>query len=87
LPEAVSLPPIEAFSALLPHTYHMSLGESEEKRAILARYLELVARVPVYRVRFATDLGGLSRLVRAVEEKVAPSRPAVHRNWPSFVNS
>lgn len=70
-PQLVRLAPTAAFSALLPHTYHASLDDPARNRPILARYVQLVARVPVYRLTFAPDFSSLPRLVHVVEESIA----------------
>jgi hypothetical protein len=70
-PQMIRLAPTAAFSALLPHTYHLSLGDPAQKRRILSRYLDLVAQVPVYRLTFAADFSWLQRLAEVVEESIA----------------
>jgi hypothetical protein len=70
-PEVLRLPPIQAFSALLPHAYYFSLGDLARKRLMFLRYLDLVSRVPVYKVTFAADFSCLPELTRAVEQSIA----------------
>lgn len=64
--EIIPLRATEAFPAILPHTYHLSLGDPERKRAILSRYLHLVSRIPVFKVVFSPDFAALPALVDAV---------------------
>lgn len=67
-PKVIRLRPGDALAALLPHTYHLSLGDAERKRAILSRYLELVSRVQVYKVIFSPEFSCLPALVKAIEQ-------------------
>jgi hypothetical protein len=60
--------PLEAFPALLEGSYHFGLEEGGQKRALLARYLALATRVPIFRLKLATGLGHLDAALDAVEE-------------------
>jgi hypothetical protein len=57
----------EACPALLAHAWCVSLKDAARKRVMLERYLRLLARVPVFRLRVAAGLGGLPDIVAAVE--------------------
>jgi hypothetical protein len=73
-PKAVRLRPGDALAGLLPHAYRLSLGgDSQRRQMILGRYLDVVSRVPVYKLCFASDLPSLPRLVQVVEEVLETS--------------
>jgi len=42
----------EAFMGVLAHAYYFRLQDTERKRSMMRHYLELVARVPVFEIRF-----------------------------------
>jgi hypothetical protein len=62
------VPPAQAFPAVFANAYWFDLRETERKRQTTERYLELVARIPVFRVSFRTGLDRLASVVDAVEE-------------------
>jgi hypothetical protein len=70
VPAIERLSPSSAFRALLPHAFCFDLRDAPSKRRMAERYLELVARVPCFQVRFAPDLPGLPSLLDAVEQMV-----------------
>jgi len=59
--------PLEAFPTLVERSYHFGSEDSERKRAMVSRYLELATAVPVYRLNMATGLEHLSAVLHAVE--------------------
>jgi hypothetical protein len=59
-----------AFPAVLAHAYCFSLDDDERKRRMMGAYMELVGRVPVYRVRFRPGLDRLGRVVDALDAAV-----------------
>jgi hypothetical protein len=59
--------PAEAFPAVLTHAYCFDDEDPERRRLMVERYLELVARVPVLRVRFAAGLHNLPAILDAIE--------------------
>lgn len=59
-----------AFPRVLEHAYCFDLDESERKRAMMASYLELVARVPVHRVRMQPRFDRLPELLDRLEREV-----------------
>jgi hypothetical protein len=63
-PTLERIAPAAAFTALLPHAYCLDLDSADRKRAMVERYLELCAQVPVWTLRYAS---GLQRLPRAIE--------------------
>jgi hypothetical protein len=62
------VPPAQAFPAVFANAYWFDLRETERKRQTTERYLELVARIPVFRVSFRIGLDRLATVVDAVEE-------------------
>jgi hypothetical protein len=50
----------EAFTDVLTHAYYFRVQDAERKRRMMHQYLELVARVPVFEVRFRPGLKTLS---------------------------
>ncbi len=61
------LRPSAAFPAVLAHAYCFTLRDPVRKRSMAERYLELCARVPIFRIRFAPGLKHLSRILGALE--------------------
>jgi hypothetical protein len=55
---------------VLEHAYCFDLDESERKRTMMASYLELAARVPIYRVRMQPGLDRLPALLDRLERDV-----------------
>jgi len=55
----------EAFVETLRHANCFSLKDPEQKRRVMRNYLTLVARVPVFRLRYASGLERLSEVVEA----------------------
>ena len=62
--------PVQAFPTLVERSYHFGGEESERKRAMLSRYLELASAVPVYRLSMATGLEHLEAVLDAVQERL-----------------
>jgi hypothetical protein len=60
----------DAFSAVLPHAYCFSLADETRKARMTSSYLELVDRVPVFRVRVRSGLEHLQLLLDRIEEAV-----------------
>ena len=67
------LPPARAFPALFEHAYWFDIRETERKRETVARYLELVTRVPVFELRYASGFERLESVVDAVLAKAEGS--------------
>ena len=61
------LRPPMAVSALLAHAYCFSLEDPDLKRAMVAHYVDLAARVPVFALRFRPGLGMLRSMVDQIE--------------------
>lgn len=59
-----------AFPLVLEHAYCFDLDESERKRAMMSSYLDLMARVPAYRVRMQPGLDRLPGLLDRLEREV-----------------
>ena len=59
-----------AFPLVLEHAYCFDLDDEERKRAMMASYLDLVGRVPVFRTRMETGLDRLASLLDLLERDV-----------------
>jgi hypothetical protein len=68
--EIRSFSPTDAFSLLLYHAHCFSDRDEERRRLMLERYLELVARVPVFRIRYRPGLARLPALLDEIERAV-----------------
>jgi hypothetical protein len=66
--EIQPLAPREAFLALLENSYWFSMADPERKRAMMSRYLDVSALVPVVRLRFTAGLEKLDRILDLVED-------------------
>lgn len=60
-----------AFADVLEHARCFAIGDAERRRRLAEHYLDLVRRVPVYRVRFRTGFEHLRELVEHVERVVS----------------
>lgn len=58
----------EALEAAIAHAYCYRPEDLERNRRMMTTYLELVARVPVFELRFATDLEQVGAVAERVEE-------------------
>jgi hypothetical protein len=70
------LPGAEAFTQVLAHAYCFSLADDSRKARMTSSYLELVTRVPVFRVRLRTGLERLQPLLDQIDEAVGMGPPA-----------
>jgi hypothetical protein len=61
---------VDAFPAVLAHAYCFSLRNGDRKRGLVHEYLELVTRVPVYRVRLREGLQRLPEILDAIADTV-----------------
>jgi hypothetical protein len=68
--EIVRLSGAEALRAVLPHAYAFSPSDADRKRRTIHSYLDLLARVPIFRLRFEPALEKLPRLLDDVERAV-----------------
>jgi hypothetical protein len=59
-----------ALYELLPNAYRFRPQTDEHRRETMRSYLELVASVPIFRLRFPRGLAGLSELLDELEERV-----------------
>jgi hypothetical protein len=67
------LPPATSFARVLAHAYSFSSEPSERHALMVERYLELVARVPVFEVCLWPGLDHLERVVDEIEGAVEPA--------------
>lgn len=67
-PRVSSIPQGAAFSELLAHAHCFNAEDPIHTRRLVEDYLELVARVPVFRLEYRPDFQDLPKLVRAVVE-------------------
>jgi hypothetical protein len=68
--EIARLDSVEAFPAVLTHAYCFSLKDPDRKRSLVHEYLELVTRVPVFRVRLREGLQRLAAILDAIADAV-----------------
>jgi hypothetical protein len=64
------LAPAEAFAAVLPHAYYLSLEDERLNSALVRAYLELVDRLPVLALRYPPALTLVDEMVDLVESAV-----------------
>ena len=64
------LEPGEAFPAVLAHAYCYSLDDVERNREMIAHYLDLSARVPIFSVVFRAGMEHVPALIEAMEATV-----------------
>jgi hypothetical protein len=69
-PEVIPLSSGAAFQLLLYHAHCFSYDDDDRRRLILERYLELTARVPVFRIRNRPALEQLPDFLDTVEAAV-----------------
>jgi hypothetical protein len=62
------LAPRESLIALLSHAWVFRPLASDMKRRMMRDYLDVIARAPVYRLRYSREFGVLPRLLDAIEE-------------------
>lgn len=58
----------EAFTSVLAHAHAFSLQDYHRNQQMVRNYLDLVSRVPVFAVKFATGLHHLSAILDAIEQ-------------------
>ena len=66
-PQAERLTPAAAFREVLTHGYCFSMRDRARNAAMVRSYLELVDRVPVYRVTFSEGLDHLNETLDVIE--------------------
>jgi hypothetical protein len=66
-PSARRLAPSDAFKTLLPHARCFNAEDAAARRRSLNHYLEIVAAVPVYDLRFPSGLDRLSAVLDCIE--------------------
>jgi hypothetical protein len=68
--EPVDADAAEALAALLPNAFRFRPAATERRRQTLVTYLELVASVPVWKVRYPHDIDRLPELLDLLEERM-----------------
>jgi hypothetical protein len=78
-----------ALTAVLAHAYCFSLEDPSRKGRMMAQYLALVSRVPVYEVRFGTGLDRVPAILDAIEGTFGDARsgPAATGARPRVVGA
>lgn len=66
--EIATLSAPEALTSVLPHAARLMPLEPQRERDILMNYVELIARVPVYKARYTQTFGILPALIDRIEE-------------------
>lgn len=66
----------EALPAVLYHSFYFSLDEASLRRRMANQFLDLVARVPVFRVSLRPGLEGVDGLLDDLESRVLRNRRA-----------
>ncbi len=64
------LSPARAFTEILPHAYCFSREDRERQRRMIKRYLQLVARIPIYDVCLESDLTTLPIVLDDLEQRL-----------------
>jgi hypothetical protein len=57
----------EAFANVLTHACCFTFEDAERKRQMMDHYLDLVARIPIFEIRFQTGLANLPAILDAIE--------------------
>jgi hypothetical protein len=57
----------EAFADVLTHACCFTFEDAERKRQMMDHYLDLVARIPIFEIRFQTGLANLPAILDAIE--------------------
>ncbi|MGE4056927.1 MAG: hypothetical protein AB7F99_19230, partial [Vicinamibacterales bacterium] len=74
-PVAEQLPALAAYQALLPFARCFDAKDREVRRRVLQHYLELVAVIPVFTLKYASGLESLPAVFDCVERAVGPVKP------------
>jgi hypothetical protein len=69
--ELARLSSLDAFPAVLTHAYYFDLDDAERKREMMNAYLQLVSRVPVFRLILPEGLERIAEVVDTVREAAA----------------
>jgi hypothetical protein len=68
--EILRMSSAQAFPAVLAHAYCFSLRDTRRKQRMVQQYLDLVARVPTYIVRFRSGLEHLAAILDGIGQAV-----------------
>jgi hypothetical protein len=66
--ELTRLSSVDAFPAVLTHAYYFDLDDADRKREMMNAYLQLVSRVPVFRLVLPEGLPRIEEVVDAIRE-------------------
>jgi hypothetical protein len=69
--ETFQLSPDESFRAVLSHAWCFTLSDRERKRSMMKAYMDLVAMLAVYEIRYCSGLERLGLLLDCIESLVA----------------
>jgi hypothetical protein len=69
--EIVPVTPSAAFPALLEHAHCFSLVDPDRKRKMMATYLEITNRIPVYEMRFQRGLEKNQAILNELEKVIS----------------
>lgn len=72
--EILRMSSAQAFPAVLAHAYCFSLRGTQRKQRMMQQYLDLVARVPTYTVRFHSGLEYLAAILDGIERVMQSNR-------------
>jgi hypothetical protein len=72
--EILRMSSAQAFPAVLAHAYCFSLRDTPRKQRMVQQYLDLVARVPTYTVRFRSGLEHLTAILDGIERVIQSNR-------------
>lgn len=64
------LPVAQAFPKILAHACWFTLRDSEGKRRLIDKYLDLAARTPIFQLTFKPGLDNLPAILNAIEQVV-----------------
>jgi hypothetical protein len=70
-PVAERVPPVRAFTVLLPHAHSFDQRPSLQSASLVDDYLRIVERVPVFTLTYAPSFGALDTLVQSVDSLAA----------------
>src|SRR2546429_2614557 len=67
------LSPTDAFTALVAHSFSFKPQSREQKRRMMRDYLEVVSRLPIFRLRYRPGFEAFSAVLDEVDKSVLQS--------------